>query len=203
MELSYIWPYGTTTSLYFFIFFGNDTLWQKELVQERKQISADANSPHLLTWLLVQHMSDVYVRPLSLLWMVALSMKILGIIIDTVNCENDFDKRMLWKRILKDSNTSACQLSVACAVRGIIHTHRPSEWSKGSKSAPQQLNKHVSAPGVDELNCSMRCKNWKKCPKISVIDGKLWSATASLTLDQLSVSERNIAKKGFWNFVVN
>ena len=114
-------------------------------------------------------MSDVCVRPLSLLWLVALSMKILGMILDTGNCENDFDKRKLWKRILKDSSISACQLSAACAVRGIIHTHRPSEWSKGFKSAPQQLNKHVSAPGVDELNCSMRCKNWKNAQKY------LWS----------------------------
>ena len=140
---------------------------------------------YLLACFLAQHMSDVCVRPLSLLWLVALSMKryILGMIPDTGNCENDFDKRKLWKRILKDSNTSACQLSVACAVRGIIHTHRPSdsesEWSKVFKSAPQQLNKHVSAPGVDELDCSMRCKNWKDAPKISVIDGKLWSAAAS------------------------
>ena len=116
-------------------------------------------------------MSDVCLWPLSLLWLGALFMKryILGMIPDTGNCENDFDKRKLWKRILKDSNTSACQLSVACAVRGIIHTHRPSdsesEWSKVFKSAPQQLNKHVSAPGVDELDCSMRCKNWKNAQK--------------------------------------
>jgi len=46
---------------------------------------------YLLACFLAQHMSDVCVRPLSPLWLVALSMKryILGMIPDTGNCENE------------------------------------------------------------------------------------------------------------------
>ena len=47
----------------FFIFFGNDTLWQKELTQEWKRISATRQ--YLLACFLAQHMSHVCVRPLS------------------------------------------------------------------------------------------------------------------------------------------
>ena len=116
-------------------------------------------------------MSDVCLWPLSLLWLVALSMKIY-----TWHDTRHWKLwKWLWQKEVVKTHFKRLQhisLSTVCCVRGVwhyTHTHRPSEWSKVFKSVPQQLKNHVSAPGVDELNCSMRCKNWKNAQKY------LWS----------------------------